>query len=106
LGIARRIGVADVVDRLDQAAAEEVGPDAVGEVAGEPGIVRSGEPRGKGLATLARTRLVRHWRPERVRAHGFAGARMLRLWVSRGHQRLAPRRAAYPQRREERLHAV
>ena len=53
LGVARRVGGADVVHRFDQAAAQEVRPRTVGQVAGEPRVVRRRQP---GRARSRRTR--------------------------------------------------
>ena len=52
LGIDRRIADANVVDRLDDADAEEVGPDAIGHAGGEEGIVGRGQPVGQHLAAV------------------------------------------------------
>ena len=50
LGIARRIAGADVVERLDDAGAGEVAPDAVGVAHGEVVVLRAGHPGGKLVA--------------------------------------------------------
>ena len=44
LGVAGRVADADVVHRLDDSLAEEVGPDAVGDAGGKVRVFRAGEP--------------------------------------------------------------
>ncbi len=44
LGVGRRIGQREIVDRIDDADAEIVAPDAVDEAAGEERIVRRAHP--------------------------------------------------------------
>ena len=51
-GFDGRVADADVVDRLDDADAEEVGPDEVGEVRGEVRVLRRGEPVGQHHAAV------------------------------------------------------
>ena len=46
-GLLARVADADVIDRLDDARAEEVGPDAVGDAGGEVRIVGRGQPLGQ-----------------------------------------------------------
>src|SRR6185437_8750000 len=48
----RRVGAANVVHRVDDAAVEEVAPQAVDEAAGEERVRRPGEPGGVGLSTI------------------------------------------------------
>ncbi len=50
LGVGRWVGDADVIDGIDDADAIEVGPDDIDDVAGEPFVVRRGEPIGDGDA--------------------------------------------------------
>ena len=52
LGVRRGVADAEVVDRLDDPRADEVGPDAVGERRGEPGVLRRGEPLGQDDAAV------------------------------------------------------
>ena len=52
-GIRRRIVGPDVVGLLDDAAAEQPGPDAVDDVAREPGILGRDQPVGEDLARVA-----------------------------------------------------
>ena len=56
LGVGRRVGDADVVDRIHDADAEKVSPDDVGDIAGEVRITRRREPLGH-HATAVITRL-------------------------------------------------
>ena len=60
LGVARRVGRAHVVERLDQAAAHRVAPEAVDDVAGEERVVRRRQPLGQLAAAVER--VVHHRR--------------------------------------------
>lgn len=51
-GVGGGVGDADVVDGLDDADAEEVAPDDVGEVFGEEGVFGAGEPLDEDLAAV------------------------------------------------------
>ena len=44
LGVGGRVGIAEVIDRLDDPTPHQVGPDAVGRRAGEVGVVDGGQP--------------------------------------------------------------
>ena len=80
--VARRVGGAHVVDRLDQAAAEQVGDVAVDDVAGEEAVVRRGQPVGQRLPAVAR--LGDRLAVQRRRLHDLAGARVADLAVRSG----------------------
>ena len=100
VGVGRRVAGADVVDRLDDAGAGHVTPEAVHVAPGEVLVVGRGQPSGEGLsaATLL-GRLVLGGKREGRRGDG-AGAVVLRLAfgavVNDLVQRLGPldRRAA------------
>ena len=87
--VAGRVADADVVDGLDDPPAEELRPDAVGDVGGKVGVVRRGEPLGHDQAAVLalHVRLVaaeelgrhhaaadrmRHFAAARVEHDGFA----------------------------------
>src|SRR5690606_21247632 len=72
----RRVADPDVVDRLDEAAAEEARPDAVGEVRGEPGVVAGGEPLGQGRAQVFAVGGLRASAAEELRLRRLAAARI------------------------------
>ena len=97
---ARRVRGPYVVDGFDDAAAEQLRPDAVREVAGEERIAGIGHPvseDGPAVAGRIRLRLIR---TQRVREDGLAAARVLRRRVAGREDRLA----AHADRREEREH--
>ena len=71
------IGGAEIVDRLDQAAAEIVGPEPVGDRPGEVRVVGGGGPLGQEPAAIGRRRAQgSRRRAERCGRHRHAGARM------------------------------
>ncbi len=53
LGVGGRVRDADVIDGIDDADAHVMIPDDVDDIAGEPGVLRRGEPAGDGFAAGA-----------------------------------------------------
>ena len=53
LGITRRIVWPEIIGFMNDAATQKPRPDAVGDVAGEPGILRRDQPVGERLPRIA-----------------------------------------------------
>ena len=74
-----RVGAADVVDRIDDAAMEEVAPDAIDQAAGEERVVRRRQPARIGFAAIdvdGQRRLAASQEPRRLRlARAWVGGR-------------------------------
>ena len=96
--VARRVRDPHVVDFLDQADAEKVGPDAVGDRSGEVGVLGRGQPLRQAHAAIGGIVEVERLAVERRRrlrlARPAAGpARPTRpRRASAGRRRRAPRR--------------
>src|SRR5437588_88662 len=78
LGVGGGIAHAHVVDRIDDAAAEEVGPDDVRQVAGKVGVVLGGEPLGQYRAAVLALH-IRRRRAQELGRHRLAREEMLHL---------------------------
>ena len=77
--VAGRIADAEVVDRLDEADGEVVGPHPVDDIPGEVGIFWRGEPSGEGLAAVGGGLEWQGRCVERGRGLRLAGARLEEL---------------------------
>ena len=77
--VAGWIADAEVVDRLDQADSEVVGPHPVDDRSGEVGVVWRGEPGGEGSAAVGGGLEWQGRRVERGRGLRLAGARLEEL---------------------------
>ena len=98
--VARRVGGAQVVHRLDQPAAHQVGPDAIDDHPGEVRVVGGGHPVGQRLARVGvGSSLDRGRAEQRPRRQDLAGERMLHLARLRREDDLL---AARDRRREAR----
>ena len=71
LGIRGWVGDPDVVDRLDDSLAEEMGPHDIGQVAGEERILGGGQPVGKGDPSVVAPLELRRVPAEELGWHGL-----------------------------------
>ena len=101
LGVARWVVRPHVVDRVDQADAEEVGPDAVDRRAGEVGVLGRNHPLGQDRARRDLGPPGRLSAVEERRLHDLAGTgdrRLVAVGQLRGSCRPAPRPREGPAR--------
>ena len=73
-GVARRVRVAEVVDRIDDPAAEDLAPEAIHFDLGEERIVLGGEPRGEVLPAIVIGRRIDFALSGKPGLHLLAGA--------------------------------
>src|SRR5262249_50699926 len=75
----RRIGVAQIVDGVDDATMEEVAPDAIRQAPGEEWVLRGGQPLGVGNAAILSGRNLWLASAEETWRLGGAGPRVDRI---------------------------
>ena len=100
-----RVGQADVIDRLDQTASEQMSPDAVGDVACEITVLRSGHPLGQYRPPVALGVGVGHAGFQGVSVDQLSGAGVLGLGIAGGSDRFAGGTRLESDLREKGLHA-
>src|SRR5690349_6945643 len=82
--VRRRIRIAEIIDRLDNAAAEEMAPDPIDRHASEEGVLRLREPFREGLPAILIRRDFRLSLEGKPRRHLTTGAGLRDLPTPRG----------------------
>ena len=77
--LAGRIGLAEIVGRIDEALAHQIRPDTVGLSPGEERVVGPGHPVGQEQQPIIAARQIQGPVTQQPRLHDFAGIRMLDL---------------------------